>query len=149
MGTEATIEIACDARFCWGLLADPRLVPEWIAGVADAEILEIDDEGRAVRVRFGGMPSTGSIGYGVTYRYDEPGLVLRWESFESPERRIDGEARLVELGAGRCRLHYALTTWTSRSLPAWAKDTLAGDTPERAVHAFQRFAERRAATIIT
>jgi hypothetical protein len=143
MGIEATIEIDCDARFCWSLLADPRLVPEWIAGVADAEVVERDADGRAARVRYGGMPSTGSIGYGVTYRYDEPALTLRWETLEGTERRVDGEARLVDLGGGRCRLHYALTTWTSGALPQWAKDSLAGDTPDRVVLAFQRFAERR------
>jgi hypothetical protein len=145
MGIEATIEIDCDAGFCWGLLSDPRLVPEWIAGVADAVVVEHDGEGRATRVRYNGMPSTGSIDYGVTYRYDEPALTLRWETLEGTERRIDGEARLVDLGAGRCRLHYALTVWTSRSLPQWAKDTLADDTPDRVVRSFQRFAQRRAA----
>jgi hypothetical protein len=119
-------------------------VPEWIAGVADAEVEEADAAGRPLTVRFVGMPSTASVGYACTYQYDDAGRSLRWTTREGAERRIEGHAWLEELEPARCRFHYALSTWTAGSLPRWAKDTLADDTPERVVRAFERFAARRA-----
>jgi hypothetical protein len=147
MSGEATIEIACDAALCWSLLADPRLVPEWIAGVADADVVATDDRGRPIDVRFVGMPSTAAIAYQLAYAYDDDARRIRWSTVDDAERRVAGEAWIVDLGASRCRLHYALDSWAAGSLPRWARDTLADDTPARAVGAFQRFAERRATAI--
>lgn len=141
----ATIDIACDAAFCWTLLADPRLASEWVLGVADAEIVELDAAGRPGQVRFTGMPSAASLDYVVAYTYDEAARRLRWRTVGEAERTVDGEAWLEPLGAATCRLHYVLTTRAAKSLPTWARDTLADDTPAKVVKAFQRFAERRAA----
>ena len=69
----ATIEIGVDVERCWTLLADPRLVPEWVPAVAQVDVIERDAAGRAVRVAFVGMPSTGSLEYELDYRYDEIG----------------------------------------------------------------------------
>ncbi len=141
----ATIEIGADVGFCWGLLADPRLVPDWIAAVAQVDVLDSNAAGRAVRVRFVGMPSTGSMDYQLTYHYDEPARRMSWTTAGEAERELDGEAWLEALDGGRCRLHYTLAAKAGRSLPQWARDTLADDTAERVVRAFQRFVERRAA----
>ncbi len=140
----ATIDIAADLALCWSLLADPRLVPDWIAAVAQVEILERDPEGRARRVQFIGMPSTGSLEYQLTYGYDEAARRVTWTTHGAADRELDGEARLEDLGGGRCRLHYALASRAGRTLPPWARDTLADDTADKVVRAFQRLAERRA-----
>jgi hypothetical protein len=138
-----SIDIAADAALAWTLLADPRLVPEWIAGVADAEPIDHDEHGRPLRVTFVGMPSTASIEYVVAYSYDDAARTIRWSTLDGAERSILGQASVEDLGGGRCRFHYELVTRTARTLPQWAKDTLADDTPERVVRAFQRFVERR------
>jgi carbon monoxide dehydrogenase subunit G len=140
----ATIEIGADAAFCWTLLADPRLVPDWIPAVAQVEVLEHDAGGRAVRVQYVGMPSTGSIDYQLSYRYDEAARRMTWTPAGVAERELDGAAWIEALAGGRCRLHYELVTRTGRGLPQWARDTLADDTADKVVRAFQRFAERRA-----
>lgn len=141
---EATIEIACDAELAWRLLADPRLAAEWVLGVADAEVLELDEAKRPVRVRFTGMPSAASLEYTMGYRYDEAARKLSWSTVGDADRSLDGEAWIEPLGERTCRLHYTMTSKASRSLPSWARDTLADDTPAKVVKAFQRFAERRA-----
>jgi hypothetical protein len=115
-----------------------------VLGVADHEVLEVDERDRPLRVKFTGMPSAASLEYTMGYRYDEPGRRLHWSTVGETDRAIDGEAWIETLEPGRCRLHYTLTARASRSLPAWARDTLADDTPEKVVKAFQRFAERRA-----
>ncbi len=142
---EATIEIGADAAFCWSLLADPRLVPEWIAAVAQVDVLERDAAGHAVLARYVGMPSTGSLEYDMRYRYDEGERRVAWTTAGAADRELDGAAWIEDLGGGRCRLHYTLTARTGRGLPQWAKDTLADDTAEKVVRAFQRFAERKRA----
>lgn len=143
----ATIEIGVDVERCWTLLADPRLVPEWVPAVAQVDVIERDAAGRAVRVAFVGMPSTGSLEYELDYRYDDDERRVSWTTAgaleREPERQIVGEARLEDLGGGRCRLHYALAARAGRGLPQWAKDTLADDNAEKVARAFQRFAERR------
>ena len=141
---DATIDLACEATYAWTLLADPRLAVEWVTGVAEAEVLASNGDGRALRVRFIGMPSVGSATYELEYRYDEDARTLRWTTVEG-DRPIEGEARIEEIDAARCRLHYALRARTPGHLPRWARDSLADDTPARVVGAFQRFVERRRA----
>src|SRR5688500_12785845 len=99
MATDSSIEIAADADLCWRLLADPRLVPEWIAGVADAAVVESDGE-RATRVRFTGMPSTGSLDYTVAYTYEDDARRIRWSTVTGPERNILGTAWIEPLDGG-------------------------------------------------
>jgi len=142
-GTDATIELPCEAAFAWTLLADPRLSVEWVAGVAEAEVVAHDPDGRALRVRFTGMPSVGSTSYELEYRYDEAERTMRWSTVEG-ERPIEGSARIEPIDAARSRLHYALHARTPGTMPRWARDTLADDTAARVVGAFARFVERRA-----
>ncbi len=138
----ASVDLACSAAHAWSLLADVRRVPEWVPGVADASVLETDAAGRAVRVRFVGMPAAGSLVYVLRYRYDDAARTLRWLTDVGDERSIEGEARISERPGGGSRLDYLLSSWSARSLPTWAQATLADDTPERAVHAFKRWAEQ-------
>lgn len=140
----AQIDVACEAGFAWTLLADPRLASEWVLGVADAELLDSDGEGRPTRVRFVGMPSAASLEYEMAYDYDAAGRRLRWHTVGDTERPMDGEAWIEAIGPASCRLHYQMAARPSRSLPTWARDTLADDTPAKVVAAFKRFAERRA-----
>lgn len=141
---DATIDVACEADFAWSLLADPRLASEWVLGVADAVILATDGEGRATRARFTGMPSAASLEYEMAYEYDAAARRLRWHTVGDTDRALDGEAWIEALGPASCRLHYRLAAKPSRALPAWARDTLADDTPAKVVAAFRRFVERRA-----
>jgi hypothetical protein len=140
----ATIDVACEAGFAWTLLADPRLASEWVLGVADAVLLASDDDGRPTRVRFTGMPSAASLEYEMAYDYDAAERRLRWHTVGDTERPLEGEAWIEAVGSGACRLHYQMAARASRSLPTWARDTLADDTPTKVVAAFKRFAERRA-----
>jgi hypothetical protein len=112
--------------------------------VADAEVVEVDDAGRPRRVWFTGMPSTGSLTYELAYDYDDAAMRMRWSTVTGSERQIAGEAQLIPLDGGGCRLEYALKARTSGALPRWARESLADDTPERVVQAFRRFVERRA-----
>ena len=142
MAASATIDIDCDARTCWELLADPLRAPRWVSGVASAEALEHDAAGRPARVRFIGMPSAASLEYVLAYAYDPERLSVSWSTVENGARSLAGEARVESIGSGRCRVSYTLISAAGHDVPVWARGTLAGDTPERALQALRRFLQR-------
>lgn len=136
---DASIEVACSADAAWALITAIERIPEWVPGVAEVEILERD--GLATRAQFVTMPSTGSLVYRLRYAHDPSERTQRWSSLEGEERGVDGAARIVDLGGGRCRLHYTLSSWAGRAVPRWAHAALADDTPQRTVESFRRWAE--------
>lgn len=138
---EASIELDCPAAAAWERLADIEQVPSWVPGVAEATVLERD--GRARVVQFVTMPSTGSLVYRLRYGYDEAERTLRWSPEDGQDRRLDGVARIVDLGGGRCRLDYRQESWAGRAVPRWAQAALADDTAARTVEAFRRWIESR------
>ncbi len=136
---DASIEVACPAAHAWALLTDVERIPAWVPGVAEVSVLERDQHARVVQ--FVTMPSTGSLVYRLRYQHDEVERTQRWSSVEGDERGLDGAARIVDLGDGRCRLHYQLSSWAGRAVPRWAQAALADDTAQRTVLAFRRWAE--------
>ena len=137
--SDASIEVACTAAQAWALLIDVARIPAWVPGVAEVEILEQDQLPRLAQ--FVTMPSTGSLVYRVRYELDEAARVQRWSSIAGDERGLDGGARIEDLGDGRCRLHYSLSSWAGRAVPRWAQAALADDTAQRTVEAFRRWVE--------
>lgn len=142
---DASIEVACTADEAWTLLTAIERIPEWVPGVAEVAILERDEH--VTRAQFVTMPSTGSLVYRLRYAHVAPERTQRWSSVEGEERGVDGAARIVDLGGGRCRLHYSLSSWAGRAVPRWAHAALADDTPQRTVESFRRWAESHGATV--
>lgn len=138
------VEIAASAERCYHLLCDVTRVPEWVSGVADVRILELDSQQRPVLVRFVGMPGRASLEYAVRYTYDDPRRTLRWRTEGTEQRHLEGEAAITAIDAARAVLRYALSTWAAESLPAWARSSLLSDQPEAVALAFKRWAERSA-----
>jgi len=136
---DASIEVACTAAHAWALITDVERIPAWVPGVAEVSVLERDRYPRVVQ--FVTMPSTGSLVYRLRYQHDDAVRTQRWSSVEGDERGLDGQARVDDLGDGRCRLHYQLSSWAGRAVPRWAQAALADDTAQRTVEAFRRWAE--------
>ena len=157
---DASIEVACTAAHAWALITDVERIPAWVPGVAEVTVLErapppdalvARRDGAGPRhhswdryprvVQFVTMPSTGSLVYRLRYQHDDAVRTQRWSSVEGDERGLDGQARVDDLGDGRCRLHYQLSSWAGRAVPRWAQAALADDTAQRTVEAFRRWAE--------
>lgn len=138
------VEIATSADHCYRLLCDIRRVPEWVSGVADVQILDLDSERRPVLVRFVGMPGRASLEYSVRYTYDHPQRTIRWQTEGNEQRRLEGEASVTAIDNTRSRLRYALSTWAASSLPSWARTSLLSEEPAVVATAFKRWAERAA-----
>lgn len=136
---EASIEVVRTAGEAWDLLVDLERIPAWVPGVAEVEVLERDP--RPTLVQFVTMPSTGSLVYRLRYQHDDAERTVRWSPVEGDDRALEGAARIVDLGGGRCRLDYRLASWAGKAVPRWAHAALADDTAQRAVEAFKRWAE--------
>ncbi len=136
---EASIEIARSATEAWDLLVDLERIPAWVPGVAEVEVIE--GGARPTLVQFVSMPSTGSLVYRLRYQHDDAERTVRWSSDEGDDRRLEGAARIVDVGGGRCRLDYRLASGAGKAVPRWAQAALADDTAQRAVAAFKRWAE--------
>lgn len=139
---EAVIEIAKDADTAFACLCDIRSVPKWVRGVAKVEVLETDERERPTLARFVSMPARASVSYTLTYQYQDEDRCMRWHPAERGERTLEGEARIEELGDGRCRLTYQLNTWNAASIPMWARSALRQDGPRETAEAFRRWVER-------
>ena len=139
---QAQIEIAKDADAAFTRLCDIRSVPKWVRGVARVEVIETDERDRPTRVRFVSMPARASVSYTVHYRFDDEARRMVWQPLERGERTLEGEAHIEDLGDGRCRLTYQLTTWNAASIPMWARSALRQDGPRSTVEAFRRWVEQ-------
>lgn len=138
---EAVIEIAKDADAAFEHLCDIRSVPKWVRGVARVEVLETDDRERPTLARFISMPARASVSYTLSYQYEDDSRSMRWRPVERGERTLEGQARIVDLGEGRCQLQYQLNTWNAASIPMWARTALRQDGPQSTVEAFRRWVE--------
>ena len=139
---EAQIEIARDADSAFACLCDIRSVPKWVRGVAKVDVLETDEHERPTVVRFVSMPARASVSYTLRYLYDDAARCVVWQPIERGERTLEGQARIDDLGDGRCRLTYQLSTWNAASIPMWARAALRQDGPQSTAEAFRRWVEQ-------
>lgn len=120
-GTVQTIEIAAapeDVRF---VAADFASYPEWATGVKKAEILDRDDQGRAVRVRFVADVMIKEITYVLAYDHDlENGF--GWSAEPGPDiNEMEGSYVFNELEDGFTEVVYALRVDPAFSVPGFLR----------------------------
>lgn len=134
------IEIARDAGECYGLLADPARIPEWVPGVSAARVLTTDERGRPIRVWFMGGSTNAPYAYQLLYEYDDAALTMRWRIEDPVLRDLDGEACIVATAPGRCKLRYRLHA--SKLLLGDGQVKIRDEAPEPVVESFKRWAEQ-------
>lgn len=124
----ATLPVAAGAAFA--ALADVGAAPEWLSVIRSARVLDRDPEGRPAKVAFVGRLRRASIGYTLTYTYDDEQLTIAWRSPEGSPTQVNGEASFVALSASACLISYTV----SLELPVgpWADDSFE-DHPASAV----------------
>jgi ribosome-associated toxin RatA of RatAB toxin-antitoxin module len=136
--TEA--EIARDADACYALLGDIARIPEWFPAVNAVRVLETDERGRATRAWFMGGSATTPYAYQLRYEHDDATRTLRWRIEDATLRDLDGEAEIVALAPGRCRLRYRIHASTL-DLDG-GRVRIRDEAPEPVAEAFRRWAER-------
>ena len=104
------IRVEASADRCFDVAVDFESYPEWLRDVKEAKILEVDDEGRGLRVEFRAAALGKSIRYVLEYDYSAAPDEFSWHFAEGDMlRRLDGtyrfepESPTVDPGALRPR----------------------------------------------
>ncbi|UPK73397.1 SRPBCC family protein [Nocardioidaceae bacterium SCSIO 66511] len=112
--TTSDIVVEADPGPIMDVVADFPAYPLWATGVKETEVLELEDTGRAKRVRFvlDATPIRDEYALAYVWQGDEQ---VSWQLDESGKmlRAMDGAYVLSPLGPGRTRVTYRLEVQVS------------------------------------
>ena len=123
MADQTTQQMRIDAplEVIWSVLTDFERYPEWARDLKEAAVLERDDEGRAIAVRFRAAAMGRSTSYVLRYEWDDAPARLPWELIEGDIMRVlDGAYEFAERDGGT-DITYHLRVDLAVPLPAFVK----------------------------
>ena len=103
--SSAEVDVPIDR--CWALVEDVPSAPEWQGGLLQLDVVERDDQGRALVCDAVSDAKLRRIRTRVRFTY-EPPTRLSWTLIEGELDSLDGSWELEDLGSGRTRVTYAL-----------------------------------------
>jgi ribosome-associated toxin RatA of RatAB toxin-antitoxin module len=115
--------------------------PEWATDVKHVEVLDRDEEGRGISVRYEISALGKTIGYILNYDYADAPAGFSW-TLETADylRRLDGSYRFDEEDGGT-RVGYVLAVDVSLPLPGFMKKAAAGMIVDNAMKQLKRYVE--------
>lgn len=136
-----TLQVSAERAF--ELFCDLRRVPEWVAVIRSAQVLEVDAAGYPARAAFLAGLERGSIGYTLRYQPEPRGLRVSWESEPGGAVVVRGRAAFAPLGPDATMLHYQLQlALPSGALPSWGDPFFDGHAASAIVGDFRDFVHR-------
>ena len=123
MADQTTQQMRIDAplEVIWSVLTDFERYPEWARDLKEAAVLERDDEGRAIAVRFRAAAMGRSTSYVLRYEWDDAPARLPWELIDGDIMRVlDGAYEFAERDGGT-DVTYHLRVDLAVPLPAFVK----------------------------
>lgn len=109
-----TVQAGADAVM--DVIADFDTYPEWQDEIKAVEVLETDDDGWGVSVRYTVDAKIFSMTYVLAYTYTDD--AMHWTLVEGDQvRKIDGTYRLEEGADGTTRVTYDLDVELAIALP--------------------------------
>jgi uncharacterized membrane protein len=142
--TQRMVVGASPAR-TWDVLTDFDEYPRWAHDLKSVEVVERDDEGRGVLVRFRAAAMGRSTSYTLRYDYGDAPEVLAWQLVEGDiTRKLDGSYRLfpVEGEPDRTEVLYILTVELVVPLPGFVKRRAEGRIMHTALRQLRDYLER-------
>ena len=132
--TVVTVRLAFPADHCFERFCQVDEVPTWLWVVSGAVVHKRDSLGRALEVDFMGHLQRASVGYALSYRYDDGKREVTWHNRKSSSavKAMNGSARFIPEQDGGCTLRYTLRSELSGALPDW-DDRLYSARPAEAV----------------
>ena len=116
------IDISAPPEHCYAIAADVLRYPEWAGDIKSVDVRETDAEGRPSKVRFRAGAFGQSTRYTLAYDYSGAPQRLSWVQVEGDmTRKLDGEYRFEDNGAGGTRMTYHLTVEVKVPLVAFIK----------------------------
>lgn len=111
----STAEINAPIDTVWSIVEDVVSAPQWQDGLLEMNVLDTDDQGRAVRAESVSDGKVRQIKSIVRFSYDGP-TSLSWTQEKGDAKSVDGSWTLEDLGDGRTRATYALEVDLGRML---------------------------------
>jgi carbon monoxide dehydrogenase subunit G len=107
MSGSASAEIDAPVEAVWAIVQDIEAAPEWQRGLDAMEVLERDEQGRAVRCETTTDTKLKVFTARVRFTYASP-RELHWTQERGDLRSMDGSWRLEDAGGGRTLATYTL-----------------------------------------
>ena len=131
---DRSVEIDAPIERCYEIASDINHAPEWQGSLKDVEVLERDDQKRALLVETESDAKVKTVKATLRFSY-EPPTAIRWVQEKGDTKSLIGSWTFDDIGDGRTRATYALEADPGRMLgmllrgPAEAKvrDFLLGD----------------------
>jgi ribosome-associated toxin RatA of RatAB toxin-antitoxin module len=111
----STAEIDAPLEEVWALVEDVAKAPQWQGGLKAIDVLERDDQGRALLCETESDAKVRTVKSIVRFEYDGP-TALRWTQVKGDLKSVDGRWDLEELGDGRTRATYWIQADLGRML---------------------------------
>ena len=103
----ASAEAQAPIERCWAIVEDVQSAPEWQGGLVSMDVLERDDEGRALICEAVSDAKLRKVRTRVRFTY-EPPTRLEWTMLEGDLHSMEGHWELEDLGDGRTRITYGV-----------------------------------------
>jgi uncharacterized protein YndB with AHSA1/START domain len=124
-----TVEIAAPRERCYEIAADIEGAPEWQGTLKKVEVLERDDDGRAVLVDTTSDASIKKVHSRLRFSYQPPGGIT-WEQEKGETKWLTGSWELAEAGEGRTKATYGLRSDPGRILGLLLRGPVEGKVKE-------------------
>jgi uncharacterized membrane protein len=112
---DRSVEIDAPIERCYQIAADIQNSPEWQGSLKDVEVLERDDQRRALLVETESDAKVKTVKALLRFSY-EPPTGIRWVQEKGDTKSLIGSWTFEDLGDGRTRATYALEADPGRML---------------------------------
>lgn len=120
--TAEVMVIAGTPERCFDVVTDVGAYPSWVADVKDVNVLERDDQDRAVVVGFRAGAFGRSTSYVLAYDYSGAPEEIAWRQKDGDlTNRLDGRYRFVACPDGSTEVHYELAVELRVPIPGFVK----------------------------
>ena len=112
---DRTVEIYAPIDRCFEIAADIENAPEWQGTLEEVVAFALDAEGRALLVETASDVKVKTAKARLRFSYDEP-TGIRWVQEKGDAKSVEGSWTFEDLGGGRTRATYALSSDPGRML---------------------------------
>lgn len=120
--TSEVMVIAATPERCFEVVSDVVAYPRWVADLKDVQVLERDEQGRAVVVAFRAGAFGRSTSYVLVYDYSGAPAEIAWRQKDGDlTNRLDGRYRFVRSPDGTTEVHYELAVELRVPIPGFVK----------------------------
>ncbi len=120
-GTVRSIETSAPPAEAFAVAADVESYTDWASAVKEVEVLETDEDDRAIRVRFVVDGMIKRIQYVLQYEYEPPNL-MTWTAEPGPDiEEMQGSYEFNELEDGATEIVYSLAVAPAFSVPGFLR----------------------------